>query len=281
MKFALASDIHLEFGDLKLNNTENADVLILAGDIFVAKDLEDGLKKAKMYREFFAQVSAEFPNIIYIMGNHEHYQGDFAKTDEIIRGEFEFLPNISFLNKQHVDIDGVRFIGSTLWTNVNKRDPLSMHVIKRSMNDFKIIDNSANPTSYRVTDESGSVRFNTRASTLTVEDTIVEHERCLEYIDQTIKETSTDMSVIVVGHHLPSFLSVAEEFATQYEMNGAYASELSDFILDRPQIKFWVHGHTHNRFDYTIGSTRILCNPRGYIGYEKIAKDFSLQFYTV
>ena len=41
MKIALASDVHLEFGQLEINNTENADVLILSGDICVAKDLND------------------------------------------------------------------------------------------------------------------------------------------------------------------------------------------------------------------------------------------------
>ena len=52
-------------------------------------------------------------------------------------------------------------------------------------------------------------------------------------------------------------------------MNGAYSSDLSEFILDHPQIQAWVHGHTHYNFDYMIGSTRILCNPRGYVGYER------------
>jgi hypothetical protein len=51
-------------------------------------------------------------------------------------------------------------------------------------------------------------------------------------------------------------------------MNGCYHSSLEEFILDRPQIKLWTHGHTHYAFDYVIGDTRIVCNPRGYEGYE-------------
>ena len=47
-------------------------------------------------------------------------------------------------------------------------------------------------------------------------------------------------------------------------MNGGYHSDLSEFILDHPQIKLWTHGHTHHPFDYVIGETRIVCNPRGY-----------------
>jgi len=51
-------------------------------------------------------------------------------------------------------------------------------------------------------------------------------------------------------------------------MNGGYASDLSNFILDHPQIKLWTHGHMHQCFDYMIGSTRVVCNPRGYEGHE-------------
>jgi predicted phosphodiesterase len=39
MKIAVASDVHLEFGDLDLTNNNNAEVLILSGDILVAKDM--------------------------------------------------------------------------------------------------------------------------------------------------------------------------------------------------------------------------------------------------
>ena len=60
-------------------------------------------------------------------------------------------------------------------------------------------------------------------------------------------------------------------------MNGGYSSDLSQFILDNPQIKLWTHGHTHETFDYVIGETRIVCNPRGYIGYENRADEFKLK----
>ena len=64
-------------------------------------------------------------------------------------------------------------------------------------------------------------------------------------------------------------------------MNGAYSSDLSEFILDRPQIKLWTHGHTHDPYDYMIGSTRIVCNPRGYIHYEEIADNFEFKLLEV
>jgi 3',5'-cyclic AMP phosphodiesterase CpdA len=74
MKLAIVSDIHLEFGDIILKNDQSADVLILGGDICVAKHLTPEVK------DFFQRVSFEFPETIYIMGNHEHYNGDYAKS---------------------------------------------------------------------------------------------------------------------------------------------------------------------------------------------------------
>jgi hypothetical protein len=64
-------------------------------------------------------------------------------------------------------------------------------------------------------------------------------------------------------------------------MNGAYSSDLDQFILDRPQIKLWTHGHTHEPFDYMIGSTRVVCNPRGYINHEACADNFKLKYVEI
>ena len=86
MKIAIASDVHLEFGDLILKNEENADVLILSGDICVASDFSDAdysnLKdgRSQRYVDFFTRCASEFSKVIYVVGNHEHYHGDFAET---------------------------------------------------------------------------------------------------------------------------------------------------------------------------------------------------------
>jgi hypothetical protein len=64
-------------------------------------------------------------------------------------------------------------------------------------------------------------------------------------------------------------------------MNGAFHSDLSDFILDRPHIKLWTHGHMHNTSDYLVGNTRVVCNPRGYVKYEQRAKEFQLKYMEV
>jgi len=90
-------------------------------------------------------------------------------------------------------------------------------------------------------------------------------------------EGKHDQKFVVVGHHAPSKASTHPRYVNETIMNGGYSSDLSEFILDHPQIKLWTHGHTHENFDYLIGSTRIVCNPRGYINYEASADKFTLK----
>ena len=273
MKIALASDVHLEFGDLDLDNTENADVLILGGDICVAADIgqRDTYNimgehyKSNRYHDFFQRCCARFPHVIFIVGNHEHYHGDFAKTVPHFKDVLGYLPNLHILEKETWILDDVTFIGGTLWTDMNRRSIRTLHEISRMMNDFRCVDNSA-----KSSDQRG---WNPRFSTTDAAD---DHDAMLEYIRLMI-EGKFDQKFVVVGHHAPSRLSTHPRYADQHIMNGGYSSELDDFILDHPQIKLWTHGHTHEDFDYMIGSTRILCNPRGYINYEERADTWKLK----
>jgi hypothetical protein len=106
------------------------------------------------------------------------------------------------------------------------------------------------------------------------------HRRSLDYIKHVV-QGNREKRYAVVGHHSPSKLSTHPRYANEREMNGAYSSDLSEFILDHPEIKLWTHGHTHHPFDYMIGDTRIVCNPRGYIGHESEADDFKLKYLEV
>ena len=273
MKIALASDVHLEFGDLDLDNTENADVLILGGDICVAADIgqRDTYNimgehyKSNRYHDFFQRCCSRFPHVIFIVGNHEHYHGDFAKTVPHFKDVLGYLPNLHILEKETWILDDVTFIGGTLWTDMNRRSIRTLHEISRMMNDFRCVDNSA-----KSSDQRG---WNPRFTTTDAAD---DHDAMLEYIRLMI-EGKFDQKFVVVGHHAPSRLSTHPRYAHEAIMNGGYSSELDDFILDHPQIKLWTHGHTHEDFDYLIGSTRILCNPRGYINYEERADTWKLK----
>lgn len=280
MKIALTSDIHLEFGDWYPSNPEGADVLILGGDIMVAADFGRPESYATMlphketrYRSFLEKCKENYKHVIYIMGNHEHYHGDFAKTKGILSNACS-ESGVTLLDKECITIDDVTFIGGTLWTDMNKEDPMTLHAMSGLMNDFRCVENSNREVSYKVflpnPDDPGKniVQFKTRTATFSPEDAVVEHKDMLEYIRLVI-EGKWDQKFVVVGHHAPSRLSVHPKYKDELLMNGGYSTELSEFILDHPQIKAWTHGHTHEEFDYMIGTTRVMCNPRGYVNYER------------
>lgn len=303
MKIAIASDIHLEFGDLDFDNTDSADVLILSGDIMVAQDLAQqdpyGIMgpgyRSNRFHDFMQRCSARFPHVIYIMGNHEHYNGDFAKTESHLKEMFAYLKNVYILEKEIRVIDDVTFIGGTLWTDMNRRDELTLYHMRKMMNDFVCVENSNHLVNYRarvamdkpvgMTDqewldlpENGRTRevFKTRVGKFSPEDAVTEHEQFFGYIKQVI-QGKFDQKFVVCGHHSPSELSTHPRYAHDTIMNGGYRSSLDEFILDHPQIRLWTHGHTHHNFDYMIGSTRVVCNPRGYANYEAQANQWQLQ----
>ena len=291
MKIAITSDVHLEFGDLDLHNDENADVLILGGDILVAEDVKNFsyvdeqimaatpsmLARGERYYNFLKRCSERFPQVILIMGNHEHYHGDYAESASVIRTVVGEMSNVHFLDKEWRIINGVLFFGGTLWTDMNNEDPETLRQIAYMMNDYRGVQNSNRTVSYRVPDltkdEVDAFSFKERPATFSPQDSVVDHKEFLKQLDEVLA-LHPDLPTVVVGHHAPSKLSTKPRYKDDYLMNGAYSSDLSEFILDYPQIKMWTHGHTHDTFDYLMGSTRVVCNPRGYVNYEQRADDF-------
>lgn len=274
MKIAVCSDLHLEFGDIDFSNDENADVLILGGDIFVSEDVKNFsyvdeqimaatpsmLARGERIYNFMKRCSERFPQVILIMGNHEHYHGDFAKSASIIRTVVGEFSNVHFLDKEWRIINGVLFYGGTLWTDMNGEDPNTMHRIRFMMNDYRGIRNTTG---------DGKTIF-------MPEDSIEDHKAFLKGLDEVLT-LHPNMTAVVVGHHAPSKISTHPRYKEELIMNGAYSTNLDNFILDRRQIKLWTHGHTHEDFDYMIGTTRVVCNPRGYDGYEERADNFMLK----
>lgn len=284
MKISLASDVHLEFGDLDIVNTDNAQVLILSGDICVAADLdmrdrrqtEMGFARhrSERFHEFFERCAANFPHVIYVMGNHEYYHSDFATALGEMRRKLAHLPNLYILERELKVIDDVTFIGGTLWTDMNNHDQLTLYHMRTRMNDFRVIQNSTVPVHFRT--QEGE--FKTRVAKFSPEDSVTEHVKMKEYIQVVTAFLGQNPNkYVVVGHHAPSKKSTHEMYAHDTIMNGAYSSDLDEFIMDRPQIKLWTHGHTHHEFDYMIGQTRVICNPRGYHGYEQRADEWQLK----
>ena len=302
MKIAICSDVHLEFGQLELENTQNAEVLVLSGDICTACDLrvtDSILSSAKTdrYLDFFHACSRNFPHVVYIMGNHEHYHGDYATSISYLKDALKSCANIHVLDKEVWEHEDHVFIGGTLWTDMNGEDEMTMNHVQRRMNDFQICKNSLREVHFRTQeptldangehekDAAGKLKyhavFKTREAYLSPSDAVLDHKAMLKVIEETYADIPPWKTVVVCTHHAPSKGSEHPRYKHDQLMNGAYNSQLDKFIMDRPGIKLWTHGHTHEDFDYMVKQCRVVCNPRGYINYEDRADRFELKYVEV
>ncbi len=230
MKIHILNDLHIEFEDFEPPITD-ADVVVLAGDIGVGME---GLRWAQ----------ARFPDkpVIYVPGNHEFYQHDITLIDEL---KAEAADNIHVLNDDQVVVDGVRFLGSILWTDFalfGEADKFfAMQTARQQMTDFSIIQNHGQ-------------RF-------TPEDAIKLHKASRDWLTIMLAEPF-DGKTVVVTHHAPSSQSVHPRYARNL-LTPAFASNLEN-LMDRDRVALWVHGHMHESFNYEVYGTRVTCNPRGY-----------------
>lgn len=245
MKIRLFSDYHAEFyrddqeRALHVLNTEKLPslpgdsqmFLVMAGDICTAKNLP-------MTEAILKHMSARFKHVVYVAGNHEFYGSELLNAYLKIKDVCDNLPNVTFgggRTKAH----GVGITYCTLWTDFDKGDPSTMNLAHRSMPDYRLIKYGDKP--------------------LTPSNIAAIHHLQRDEILGKIREGD-----LVVTHHAPSFRSTHPDYAGD-PLNGCFASELSELILDKKPA-LWIHGHSHHHQDYLIGSTRIVCNPVGYIG---------------
>lgn len=264
MEIHQGSDLHLEFGR-DLLEVPGGETLIINGDIVVAAYIWYYLngnsqmlrwKNKRQYRRaerFFKECSERYDNVIYVLGNHEHYRFRFHKTAAFLRKWFEDMgwKNIHLLDSTSVVLDGIKFFGATLWTDMRKSDPMVMMDVKRGMNDCALI---------QYYDEVISIYGGNSPKWMTPQDMVREHEYSLKKLRE---ELSSGHPTIVVTHHSPTYESIPHK----YKMNTlsfAYSSDLSELILDSPNLLMWFHGHTHDKFRYMVGDTLVVCNPRGY-----------------
>ena len=230
MKLHILNDLHIEFGDFEPPATD-ADVVVLAGDIGVGVG---GLRWA----------SERFPDrpVIYVPGNHEFYHHDIALIDEL---KAQAADHIHVLNDDQVVIDGVRFLGSILWTDFalfGEADKFfAMQQARQQMTDFSIIQNNGQ-------------RF-------TPEDAIRLHTASRDWLTVMLAEPF-DGKTVVVTHHAPSSQSVHPRYANDL-LTPAFASKLEN-LMEGDRAALWIHGHMHESYDYEIYGTRVVCNPRGY-----------------
>jgi len=239
MKLQILSDLHLEHCHFFTPVETMADVIVLAGDI------HSGANGIGWARE-------QFPGkqIIYVSGNHEMYGRQRLDTLAELRIEARKC-GVHFLDDDEVVIDGehdsVRFLGTTLWTDFDlfgeEEKPWAMKEGQHFLNDFRVIH------------EGEKGHFSPGRS-------VELHKESLAWLQQKLAEPF-DGKTVVVSHHLPSKRSVAERFKKSL-LSACFASDL-DHLFGK--MDCWIHGHTHDNFDYIENGTRVVCNPKGYETY--------------
>jgi hypothetical protein len=196
------------------------------------------------------------------MGNHEFYDANFPTALAKVWNATLDHENLYIVDKETVVLNDVAFVCATMWTDFDNNNVMTMHEAGLWMNDYKSIRTGPECEPWR--------------QKLRPLDTLTDHKRAVGYIfPEIVKQKEAGKKVVVVTHHLPSFKSVHESLQGD-TLNGAYASELFEDIADtKPNV--WIHGHTHNSFDYMLEDTRVICNPRGYKGHE-MNKNFNDTF---
>ena len=258
MRVAVMSDLHLEFDsdvadqrDRKKNVQQldfyfspphpDADVLILAGDIHIGSLGVDWVARHFTMPAFL------------IGGNHEAYGHELFRTIAQNREKANATNGrISFLEKNVQTRtlpsgERVRLLGAILWTDfyLDGTPERSMAIAQTDLEDFRSI----------------RIERGYELRPLMPSDTARLHRAALKFLEDNLRQPF-DGATIVITHHAPSPRSIAAKFRGN-SLNPAFASNLEPMI-ERYQPPLWIHGHMHDSFDYRIGVTRVVCNPRGY-----------------
>jgi len=244
------SDLHVEFWSpteiprvldfvVPVLPADKETVAVIAGDVGLAHRPETWVGVLK-------QLSKRFLAVVYVEGNHFFYRNDFFGRIPELKAKLPFPANVHFLENGSAEIGGVLFVGATLWTDFLGKDIFKMQYARKNMNDFVLIQKSD-------------------GSRLLPQDTVDLFSDSKRYIFDALR-AADGRKTVVVTHHGVSPLSVHERFRGD-SLNCAFMTDLSKEIMGcGPDV--WVHGHTHNSFDYEIGKTRVLVNPYGYRGAE-------------
>jgi len=250
MRIALYSDIHREFNNPFKPNLKGIDVLVIAGDTD---------NRADRLTSWLKSLIEEEPriHIVFVTGNHEYYGRDLNIEDQNIREKLADEPHIHFLQNSSVVLDGIRFIGATLWTNYNDRDIHAMDIAQLKMNDFR------------------QIRTNEYTSRICPKIIYYKHMDSANYIFNTLR-TSNEPCVVVTHHKPFTTKNLHWKYQDQHPLlKYCYESDLTaqfNALPDNKAPKYWLYGHNHNVENnirtYKSGKVKFMCNCVGYYGYE-------------
>lgn len=276
MKIQLLSDLHLECFKKNLEYPQisktDADTVVLAGDI------GEGLTGVEYAIEQSIQLNKD---IIYVPGNHEYYGQNMAVFKKQLFNSTKGT-QVHLLDNSSIVINGIRFIGATLWTNFGNGNKELMKSAFMRINDYRTI-RATQWWGKRNRYELGVRRI--RHSDISVgyflpETAFDEHKQSIEYLKQEL-DKSFNGKIVVVTHHAPSWKSIEELVTSKLAFEekrwvsrlkddfgivyvAGYASNLNSFIAKYSKnINLWLHGHTHVKLDYELCGIRIVSNPSG------------------
>lgn len=245
MKLQILSDLHIDsyarqshpMGHIPKTD---ADVVLVAGD---TANSDIGMP---WLQEQAARLQVP---LITIAGNHEYFNEDVLHFDKKLATwdnySIESKQGVRFLQCQHIDIGEIRILGCTLWTDYQyQANEDTMAAATRFMRDYKQI-------------YAGGELFSPEVS-------MQIHAVQRQWLKQALM-TAKDLGkkTVVMSHHSISPLSVSEKYAN-LPSNAAFVSDLSGWMHEDWAPTLWIHGHTHEAFDYRIGNTRVIVNPRAY-----------------
>ena len=234
MRLAILSDLHLTVAGMPLPDTD-CDVMVLAGDVARPPQAMDWARHCAV-------------PVIYVPGNHEFYGASISGTLSALR-QAAHGGNVHVLDRDEVRIDGVRFLGCTLWT------------------DFRLFP-TEEMCAAAIIEACQSIRDFSRITADDISDTRFSPVMSRQIFDQSVTWLASKFaepfngSTVVVTHHAPSRGSINPKYADSL-LNACFISDL-DSCIARWKPTLWIHGHTHDSYDYRVADTRIVCNPRGY-----------------
>ena len=242
MRIYLASDIHIEFHKDFSGPTESVDVIVLAGDIDV------GLKSIIIAEQFQKKYGVP---VIFIAGNHEFYYSDIDNMLNEFRLATAGMDQVYFLENDAIAIEGVRFLGCTLWSNFELHKHASVRFSKKmaadSISDFEIIWNK-------------DVEF-------TPDDAALRFDQSYAWLEQELNKPH-DGDTVVITHFAPHRVTIHPDYLDEGadELTPYFTTDCS-VLMQRYPIKAWLYGHNHNSVDIVVeNGTRVVSNQRGYPG---------------
>lgn len=275
MKIQIASDLHIEFerprvmSGRKQGGLEetDAELIILAGDIGV------GYEQESVFCRELAQQHQK--PVVFVLGNHSFYKGG---NIDVIREQWSRsrIDGVHYLDEGTLfSFKDVLFIGGVFWTNFNDYDRSSMRYAESCMNDYRgsrmsKMDSSGENEAIMFSDLVKDIDNYKPEYHFTARRSVDEHYKTRKWLENKL-DTCTESRRVIVTHHAPSYDSIANRFRNGYDsvLNQAFYSDMTKWAKDRGNIDLWVHGHTHSSFDYEMeDGPRVVCNPRGYVGYE-------------